>query len=78
VTLPDIALVNIVAERRVAPEFIQDALRADLVAPVLLPLLDVASPARATMLEALMEVRRRMGEPGAAVRVAAMVDELVP
>lgn len=77
VTLPDIALVNIVAERRVAPEFLQDALRADLVAPALLPLLDMASPERAQMLVALTEVRERMGKPGAAVRVAAMVDELV-
>ena len=77
VTLPNIALVNIVAERRVAPEFIQDALRADLVAPALLPLLDLRSPERAQMLVALTEVRERMGEPGAAVRVAVMVDELV-
>lgn len=77
VTLPNIALVNIVADRRVVPEFIQDDLRADLVAPALLPLLDVTSPARAAMLVSLAEVRRRMGEPGAAVRVAAMVDELV-
>jgi lipid-A-disaccharide synthase len=78
VTLPNIALVNIVAERRVAPEFIQDELRADVVAPALLPLLDVSSPERARMLESLTEVRRRMGEPGAAARVAAMIDELVP
>lgn len=78
VTLPDIALVNIVAGHRVVPEFIQHALRADTVAPALLPLLDVASPARATMVEALGVVRARMGAPGAAVRVAAMVDALVP
>ncbi len=77
VTLPNIALVNIVAERRVAPEFIQDALRADRVAPALLPLLDVHSAERAQMLTALADVRKRMGQPGAAVRVAAMVDELV-
>ena len=77
VTLPNIALVNIVAERRVAPEFIQDELRADLVAPALLPLLDLHAPARAVMLAALADVRQRMGAPGAAVRVAQMVDELV-
>ncbi len=77
VTLPNIALVNIVAERRVAPEFIQHALRAELVAPALLPLLDDASPERATMLTALAEVRERMGKPGAAQRVAAMVDEML-
>ena len=77
VTLPNIALVNIVADRRVAPEFIQDDLRADLVAPALLPLLDTASPERERMLVALREVRERMGQPGAGVRVAQMVDELV-
>jgi lipid-A-disaccharide synthase len=77
VTLPDIALVNIVAERRIVPEFIQHELRADLVAPVLLPLLDETSIARAQMLTELANVRARMGAPGAAVRVAVMVDELV-
>ncbi len=77
VTLPNIALVNIVAERRVAQEFIQDDLRADVVAPVLLELLDEQSPQRATMLTALNEVRLRMGEPGAGVRVADMIVGLV-
>ena len=33
--------------------------------------------ARTAMLASLADVRARMGEPGAAVRVAAMVDELV-
>ncbi len=74
VTLPNIALVNIVAERRVAPEFIQDELRAELVAPALLELLDEQSQKRAMMLDALHDVRRRMGEPGAAARVADMID----
>jgi lipid-A-disaccharide synthase len=77
VTLPNIALVNIVAGRRVAPEFIQHDLRDDRVAPALLPLLDRASPERRRMLAALHEVRERMGAPGAGARVAQMVDELV-
>ncbi len=77
VTLPDIALVNIVAEHRVAPEFIQDQLRADVVAPVLLELLDERSPQRAAMLTALHDVRLRMGQPGAGVRVAEMIAGLV-
>jgi lipid-A-disaccharide synthase len=78
VTLPDIALVNIVAERRIVPEFIQHDLRADIVAPALLPLLDTSSLVREQMLRDLAQVRVRMGAPGAAVRVAEMVDELVP
>ncbi len=77
VTLPHIALVNIVAERRVAQEFIQDDLRADRVAPVLLELLNERSPQRAEMLMALQDVRRRMGAPGAGVRVAEMIAGLV-
>ena len=77
VTLPYIALVNIVAERRVAQEFIQDELRAEVVAPALLELLDEQSPQRAAMLTALREVRLRMGEPGAGVRVADMIVGLV-
>ncbi len=77
VTLPNIALVNIVAGRRVAPEFIQHDLRADRVAPALGTLLDTGSPERARMLTALREVRERMGAPGAGERVATMVDELV-
>jgi lipid-A-disaccharide synthase len=77
VTLPNIALVNIVADRRVVPEFIQDELRADRVAPALLTLLDEGAAERIVMLKALAEVRERMGQPGAAHRVAAMVDGLV-
>ena len=77
ITLPNIALVNIVADRRVAPEFIQHELRADRVAPALLLLLDENSPERAAMLDALREVRVRMGDPGAGVRVAAMVDTML-
>jgi lipid-A-disaccharide synthase len=77
VTLPNIALVNIVAGRRVVPEFIQGALRADVVAPALLPLLDAQSSERKAMVASLADVRVRMGAPGAAARVAQMIDELV-
>lgn len=78
VTLPNISLVNIVADRRVVPEFIQHELRADLVSPSLLPLLDESSPEREAMLLSLREVRTKMGDPGAADRVADMVDALLP
>src|SRR5439155_27125353 len=46
VKIPNIGLVNVVAGRRVAPEFVQDALVPVTVAHTLAPLLDHASPAR--------------------------------
>lgn len=76
VRIPDIGLVNIVAERRVAPEFVQDDFVPARVADALAPLLDAASPERARMLEELAAVRAKLGAPGAAERVAGMVLEL--
>jgi lipid-A-disaccharide synthase len=76
VKIPHIGLVNVVAGRAVAPEFVQDALEPSRVADVLEPLLDRASPERARMLEGLAEVRARLGDAGAAERVAAMASEL--
>lgn len=76
VRIPDIGLVNIVAGRRVAPEFVQDAFVPAAVADALEPLLDPFSPARARMLEELGAVRETLGVPGAAARVAEMVSAL--
>jgi lipid-A-disaccharide synthase len=76
VRIPDIGLVNIVAERRIAPEFVQDAFVPARVADALAPLLDRGSAERARMVEALAAVRAKLGAPGAAGRVADMVLEL--
>ena len=76
VTIPHIGLVNVVAEREVAREFVQDALVPAAVAAELVPLLDHASDARRRMLDGLAEVRGRLGAPGAARRVAQMASEL--
>jgi lipid-A-disaccharide synthase len=73
VKIPDIGLVNVVAGRRVVPEFVQDALVPRAVADALEPLLDASSAARRTMLEALTAVRASLGTPGAAARVAKMI-----
>jgi lipid-A-disaccharide synthase len=72
VRVPNISLVNLIAERRVVPEFIQDELRPQVVADALLPLLDPASAERRTMVADLDGVRASLGQPGASDRVAAM------
>jgi lipid-A-disaccharide synthase len=78
VKIPHIGLVNVVAGRQVAREFVQDALEGRPVANALIPLLDANSEERKRVLEGLAEVRGRLGEPGAARRTAQMASELVP
>ena len=72
VKIPFIGLINVLAGREVAREFVQDALRPMDVADALEPLLDRSSPARADMIAQLLQVRSTLGEAGAARRVAEM------
>jgi lipid-A-disaccharide synthase len=76
VKIPNIGLVNVVAGRPVAPEFVQDALQPSIVADALQPLLDANSPRRAEMVRDLESVRSMLGTPGASSRVATMAAEL--
>lgn len=76
VRIPHIGLVNVVAGREVAPEFVQDALRPTAVADALEPLLRPGDPVRNAMLAGLADVRGALGSPGAAGRVAEMVEAL--
>jgi lipid-A-disaccharide synthase len=71
-TVTDIGMVNIIARRRIVPEFVQDDMDPARMAPVLRELLDPASERRATMLRDLAAVRESLGERGAAGRVAAI------
>ncbi len=77
VTIPRIGLVNVVAGREVAPEFVQDDATPEAMADALVPLLDDAHPTRQAMLAGLADVRAKLGESGAAVRVADIACELV-
>ncbi|MEO5589717.1 MAG: lipid-A-disaccharide synthase [Gemmatimonadaceae bacterium] len=77
VTIPHIGLVNVVAGREVAREFVQDALVPTTVSVELGRLLDPTSSERARVLEGLGEVRSKLGTPGAARRVAEMAAALV-
>ncbi len=77
VKISNIGLVNVVAGREVAKEFLQDDVVPERMADALVPLLDLKSPQRAEVLAGLAEVRSRLGTPGAADRVAKMAGALV-
>jgi lipid-A-disaccharide synthase len=76
VKIPFIGLVNIVAGREVAREFVQDALEPVAVANALEPLLDPHSVQHRVLVQHLAEVRDMLGQPGAADRVASIALEL--
>jgi lipid-A-disaccharide synthase len=77
VKIENIGLVNVVAGREVAREFIQDEIVPAEIADTLQDLLDKTSPQRADVLRGLAEVRAKLGTPGAAERVARMASALV-
>lgn len=76
ITVSEIGMVNLVARRRIVPEFIQGELDPSRMVPVLQELLDPASKRRAAMLSALAEVRASLGDAGATKRVAAIALEM--
>jgi lipid-A-disaccharide synthase len=77
VRVPHIGMVNLVAERRVAPEFVQGEARPELLAAALRPLLVEGSPERAAQLDGIADVKRRLGDPGAARRAADIARRLL-
>jgi lipid-A-disaccharide synthase len=77
VRVPHVALANLVADKRVVPELIQDEATPDTLCAALLPLLDPGSERRAQMMRELAEIRGRLGDRGAAGRVAEIAATLL-
>jgi len=75
VKVPHIGLANIVAERSVVREFIQEEASPEKLAEEILRLLGDADYAREVR-RGLEGVRARMGEPGCSARVARMAAEM--
>jgi lipid-A-disaccharide synthase len=72
-----VSLVNLVAEREVVPEMLQDQAEAWPLANALRPLLEPRDPRTLAQHEGLALVRERLGAPGATTRVVALADELL-
>jgi lipid-A-disaccharide synthase len=76
-TVQWVSLVNLVAEREVVPELLQDRAEATALAEALRPLLDPRDPRTVAQHEGFSLVRGRLGEPGATTRVVALAGELL-
>ncbi len=72
VRVDHIGMVNILAGKRIVPEFVQHEATVRNILPVALELLD-DGPARTEMVNELQTVRDRLGDPGASRRAAEEV-----
>ena len=77
VRVPHIALANLVAGERLAPEFVQDDATPARLAAALEDLVDVDSVRRRQMLTGFGRIRDLLGRGGAADRVAEMAADLL-
>lgn len=76
INVPYVGLPNLIAERKIAPELLQDQLNSGRLAQEITDLLDDRSRLNEQRL-ALSEVRCRLGEPNASVRAARRIIELL-
>ena len=76
VKVPHVGLVNLVAGERLVPEVLQGDVTGRTLADQLSPMLEEGT-VRRKVLEGFEGVRKRLGEPGAARRVAEMAVELL-
>ncbi len=72
-----ISLVNLVADREVVPEKLQERATAPELAGAVRPLLNPTDPRTRAQREGLALVRERLGEAGATTRVVALASELL-
>jgi lipid-A-disaccharide synthase len=72
-----VSLVNLVAEREVVPEILQDQATATELARAIRPLLKPTDPGTLAQREGLALVRERLGKAGATTRVVALASELL-
>jgi lipid-A-disaccharide synthase len=72
VRVAHIGIVNVIADKRICPEFIQDAATPSNLAAALIPLLD-DSPERIGMLRGFEEVKALLGQGGAAAHAATII-----
>ncbi len=75
VKIPHFSLVNIVAQRQVVREFLQQQANPQALAAELLRLLDDTAY-RLQVVAGLDDVCQRLGDPGCSVRVAAMAAQM--
>ncbi|HLG05256.1 MAG TPA: lipid-A-disaccharide synthase [Gemmatimonadales bacterium] len=72
-----VSLVNLIAGQALVPELLQGEANADRLVAEVLPLLDRRGSAPLTQRAGFERIRERLGSPGAAIRVAAMAEELL-
>jgi lipid-A-disaccharide synthase len=72
-----VSLVNLVADREIVPELLQERASAAELTIALRPLLNPADPRTVAQRHGLAMVRERLGQPGASTRVVALVGELL-
>jgi lipid-A-disaccharide synthase len=76
VKIPDIALVNVVAGKRIVPEFIQKEADPEKIGKAIAVLLQDPS-LRSEMKSEFAAVRAKLGEPGSSVRTARILFEMI-